>query len=726
MSGAGTELDRLYFTIDGDLGPLKNKLLSVEGAVNKTGAALTGHMKSGAKAAREMGDGIEVSRRELLYMAREVATGDLARLPSTLVLIGSHMAGITSEAIIMGGAIAGPFVLMATAAFQAEKAAERVRVAIAKTGNAAGVTTSQVGDITNRLGAGGMSSRGANDVLASLIGSGNVSGRNLEGGAGAANALSKMTGQGLDKSADAIGKMMADPAKAAKDLHEEFKLLTDAQMVHILSLKSTDAQQAELFAALKKRGDAAEESLWSLSKAFDKVGQGLSNFWFNTGNNVAQAFGAQQTPQQRMDRLNARRGVVTGLPGNNILELNSIDRERGNLHWQMRQEADRASKARDQKAADDAAADAHSGGAMRLLGLRDRISVAGAGPRDEAMRRARLQAQRQFEEDQRSPEAGVAPRAGAIRSASIAAAQAEQNRTRKESLTLTSQAADAEELLAGATRNSAAAASLQESTNKAHAEFLAGSIDDENAYAAALMRSADAQREIAAARKDAGMADEVGELTLRNSLSRADETLRDKELADLKARNELVREGYDLSTSAGQAELQRRLGVTDAMQAQLKLQRDLNEEQKNELSIADDLTGALQGVMDNVMGGKMKNVLPGLLKSATSEITKLGIMNPLKNAITGKVTGTEGKLPTFKDFGALLAGPRGSENNPMWVRVVGGGGSTGGGSGGGGLDAIHSLIDSRVTKALPGFLSGAVDAVSQAVGRGFGLGGNVI
>lgn len=726
---AGTELDRLYYTIDADLAPYNAKMRGLSDTAQQAGGTIKKHLEDAGGGAEKLHRGIEVSRRELLYFGREIATGDMARIPSTLVLIGSHLAGITSEAIIMGAAIIGPFALMATSAVQAEKAFDRVALSIAATGSAAGMTKGQMIDLAYGLDkTSNLSNRGALDTLSILGAHGNIrGGANLSMAGQASDAYSKISGLGVDKSADAIEKMLANPGKAAEELQQQFKLLTNQQVEHIQKLQEeghyADAQE-ELSKALIARGKDVEDSMWSMSKAFDGFTKKLSDWWFNTG--AMFAGGSQGTGQRYQQAMTEAgrmqwalgqhaRGITPGM-------VQGAWQNAGNLHYQDRLEQKRASDAQAQADKDQQERTSRDPAHLELMRYGDEARVAGASPRNRNMMRARLDARRGYLSNLNNPEsAGLA---GGIESAQVGAAQAQQNATRKENLTLANQAADAEEKLASAQRIGALAASQQNNTNKAHTEWLKGAIDNEAAYAAALNRSTQAQLLTNSSKQGAKEAGAVESLRLENSLMGINSDVRARELAELKTKNELIDEGVDLTTKAGQEELRSRLQITDAMQQQLQLQRDLNTEQQNELTTANELVDIFGRVLSDP-----KNAVKSLEKDLTAEILKLGVINPLKNAVTGAVTGKPGELPTFAN---LLGGgpkPDGTVNNPIHVVIVKdmSSGGVGGADGGGGIISMMSAVArGEIGRAIPGLNSSAIDAFSQAISRGFNPGSNTV
>lgn len=777
-SGGGTQLDRLYYTVDVDLGPAQSKFRMLDDEAGKAGGGIQNHMRRSTAEVEKFGRGVELSRRELLYFGREVATGDMRRIPSTLVLIGSHLAGLTTQSILLGGAIVAPFAAMATAAYQAGAAIDRVNRAIAASGNAAGVRPGQALDISKRLSAGGnISQRGALDIESILIGGGNVNQSNLSMGVNATNAYSKMTGMSFDKSADAISKMMADPAKAAKELHDNFNLLTDAQILQIEGLKSRTDQEAALFKALSDRGNDVEKSMWSLSKEFDSFTTFMSKLWFNTGTQIS-GFGNDPKSQHDQAMRVAQSLQVRfnhGAWGVSQSDVSGAWKHAGDLNWQLGVANRKADADAKKKAADQAAADARSPGALELRKYQNESIIAAQSPRDREMKRAQLEAEAHYQENLNNPD--MVKYAGGIRGAQIKGAQTTQNSDRAQALTLVQQSADATERLAGAQLSGANAADIMNNANKAHAEFLKGTINDEGAYAAALDRSSQAERAIAAIKADRSTATEVNALRLELSLMDEDYDARQKQIAELKAHNQLLDEGWDLSTKAGKDELAQKLALVDAQQDLNKAYTDGNEAQDRMLSVAKEGSDVLGTVFDHAIqgGNAMKTLLPDIAHQIESTIVKLGITNPLQNALTKSLTpgAKQTPLPGIGDLGSLFAkmfgkggawsggvryaadgmvlggatafntsggpvvgGELGRNSEALMPLARGPGGTLGVRSFGGsrtGPVTVHQHINvhpdvsavarGEIVKALPMIHTSAVQAVSAAIARGYVPGG---
>jgi len=297
---------------------LSNKIADIQKAAGATGTtAAEGANKAGqafrsaASGATEMHRGIEVSRRELIYFGRELATGDFQRLPATFTLLASHMLELSSGTILWGvGLAAIPFALAASA-IAAENAISRVRRALMTSGYASGLTSDQVSAIA-ASDIPGVSTRGGLDIAQTLIARGNVSGAQLPGAIQATSGYAQATGLSQDKAAEAFEKILADPAKGAQELNDQFKLLDYATRDQIRQLQeSGDTAKAQqiIIDNVNKRFGKLDEASWSLAKAFGGIGTALSNFWFKTGAAFAAPDKATQMAALQSELSEARKGI---------------------------------------------------------------------------------------------------------------------------------------------------------------------------------------------------------------------------------------------------------------------------------------------------------------------------------------------------------------------------------------------------------------------------------
>lgn len=779
MTG-GTELDRIYIPVDADLSPFKAKTAELDSAADKAATNVAGHFKRAARGTEELRRGVEVSRREILYFGRELVAGDLQRLPGTLLLLGTHMAGLTTSALLMGAAVVAPFALMTVAAVQAQAAVDRVNRSLAATGNAAGISSQQALGIARSASGPGFSQRAALDAEAILAGHGNIVGESsMRGALGATNALQKMTGDKPDDAAKKIEEIFTDPAKGAKELAEQFKLLDRSQQQHVARLeaegKFAEAQK-ELADALIQRGKAVQDTMAPLEKGFQNLTTVLSNVWFRFGmglnnainpnwqmtptqqaqNNLKQLYGARDALQHR-----SVGGLFGMLPSAHNRELGDINARISAAQQTLRaSQAGDAAKAaadkarQDQLAKDRAAQVSNSPAALELQRYRDEARVSRAPLRDREMMSARLSAQRDYRAniEKGGLEAGFA---GQIESAQIQAERARIAASRGQNVTNAQVSATGAERLAGAWRTGGAAGGeRQEAQNKAQEEYLKGSIDDQDAYAAALMRTSEAQRELAAAKSDMKRSDETATLQLEVSLLRSDYDERERQIASLKAKNELVEAGWDLTSAAGQAELARIQSEIDKQGELNKLKREANQSAENDVSAARDATQVVGTLFDHLNEGArgMKSLLPDLTHQMLGMIEKLAILNPMQNALEKTLNpgAMNRPAPTLGNLGNAMQGIFGgpAKQAGSWLGHLFGGpspGATGAmargpsGSTTGAGAGVHvagdmtnvlnvhpdvsAIARGEVIKMMPQLMNHAVSSISNAIGRGFVPGG---
>lgn len=233
-------------------------------------------------------------------------------LTGSIQAIGGAISAMISPAVAAGLAVGGIGIAAGMAAYQSEAAAIRIRNALAANGFASGATSDDVLRASRGLvDQGRYSMRGAQDVVGIAASRGNIP-SGLFGAFGAASTgLSRaIPGSSQQEAAQKLEEMLADPAAAAKELNEQFKLLDVAATRQVTDLMSTgrvyDAQKL-ILDAVNNRFKTLEDGAWSLSKTFGAISRGFSNFWNNTGNLLT---GNGQTKQEQIQALQLQNAMT--------------------------------------------------------------------------------------------------------------------------------------------------------------------------------------------------------------------------------------------------------------------------------------------------------------------------------------------------------------------------------------------------------------------------------
>jgi len=125
--------------------------------------------------------------------------------------------------------------------------------------------------------------------------------------------LEKVLGVSGPKAADAIAQIFADPAKGADDLNKRLGFLTaamKAQMDTMLSQNDTQGASELLIDAVANSTTKATDATTGWSKAWDNLGNSISNYWSKLGQGIDAAAGLNQTPEMKY---NVAQANIAGL-----------------------------------------------------------------------------------------------------------------------------------------------------------------------------------------------------------------------------------------------------------------------------------------------------------------------------------------------------------------------------------------------------------------------------
>lgn len=321
-----TPIDKLVFALGGDVSALNDAFKQAEASAAKTGTTIQQNLGKGFKDAASQAQSdasaikstfsgieehvgkisshIQVSRREMIYAFREVANGDIQRLPATMALLLSHMLEISPAAIAMGAAIGAIPLAVTVAAVKADQALAKLRTSMALTANASGVSLSQATSMSAAAAGasgGSISDLGAQRIMGGLIGAGVP--RSLLGqGTLAAGNYALGAGVSQEDATALVSRMLMDPAKSAQELNKSMHLLTVSQTEMVKDLADSGQQEkaaAIVLAEFTARSKEAAEQAGIWSKTINTVGNWLGNL----GHGIALAAGGGSA-QERLDVLN--------------------------------------------------------------------------------------------------------------------------------------------------------------------------------------------------------------------------------------------------------------------------------------------------------------------------------------------------------------------------------------------------------------------------------------
>jgi phage-related minor tail protein len=196
--------------------------------------------------------------------------------------LGGYLVSLVSPLTVAAAAV----VVLGVAYNQGSKEADAYRKSIILTGNAAGVTTSQLSSMAKQASevAG---TQGANaEALAQLVGTGKVGAENLVRFSATAVQSQKLLGIAVEDTVKAFADLAKDPLQASLKLNEQFNYLTTATYKQIKALtdQGRTAEAAKVAqTALADAQDANNKKVASSLSALEKA-------WANTGDVAKKAW----------------------------------------------------------------------------------------------------------------------------------------------------------------------------------------------------------------------------------------------------------------------------------------------------------------------------------------------------------------------------------------------------------------------------------------------------
>ncbi|WP_339426317.1 phage tail tape measure protein [Pseudomonas proteolytica] len=209
-------------------------------------------------------------------------------------------------------AILGPLALataavggLAIAYYKGSEEQDRYNKSLILTGNYAGISAGQLGDMARQVSATVGTTGQAAEVLALLTGNGKIAGESFTGITQAAVSMQEATGKAVSETVAEFSKLADDPVKASAALNEQYHYLTASVYSQIAALE----EQGDHVGAVKL---ATEQYADAINERTPKVLENLS-FWERAYNAVAQAADGLKNAGRRdinADIENARAGLA--------------------------------------------------------------------------------------------------------------------------------------------------------------------------------------------------------------------------------------------------------------------------------------------------------------------------------------------------------------------------------------------------------------------------------
>jgi lambda family phage tail tape measure protein len=228
--------------------------------------------------------GSRQAQENVVQLGNALSSGDWGSGVRAVAQLGAG-AGASAAGLL---AILAPIAL-ATAAvgalgvafYKGGKEQDDFNESLTLTGNYAGVSAGQLGDMARQVSATIGTTGAAAEVLASLAGSGKIAGESFVGIAQAAISMQEATGKAVGDTVAEFKKLADDPVKASAALNEQYHYLTASVYSQIAALE----EQGDHAGAVKL---ATEQYADAINERTPKILENLS-FWEKGYNAVARA-----------------------------------------------------------------------------------------------------------------------------------------------------------------------------------------------------------------------------------------------------------------------------------------------------------------------------------------------------------------------------------------------------------------------------------------------------
>lgn len=224
------------------------------------------------------------ARQNVLQLGNALVDGNFKVAAHNVLELGAN-AGASALQL---AAIAAPIGLAVAAVgalaygyYQGSKEADNFNKSLILTGNYAGVSAGQLGDMSRQVSAVVGSTGQAATVLALLAGNGKIAGESFAGITQAAVSMQESTGKAVSETVAEFSKLADDPVKASASLNEQYHYLTASVYSQIDALE----KQGDHAGAVKLATDAYADAI---NERTPKILQNLS-LWERAYNAVARA-----------------------------------------------------------------------------------------------------------------------------------------------------------------------------------------------------------------------------------------------------------------------------------------------------------------------------------------------------------------------------------------------------------------------------------------------------
>jgi lambda family phage tail tape measure protein len=221
--------------------------------------------------------GTRQAQENVVQLGNALSSGDWGSGVRAVAQLGAG-AGEGAAGLL---AILGPLALataavggLAYAFYKGSEEQDRYNKSLILTGNYAGVSAGQLGDMARQVGATVGTTGQAAEVLALLAGNGKIAGESFTGITQAAVSMQEATGKAVSETVAEFAKLADDPVKASAALNEQYHYLTASVYSQIAALEEQGDHVGAVKLATEQYADAVSSRAGEITQNLGLIEKG--------------------------------------------------------------------------------------------------------------------------------------------------------------------------------------------------------------------------------------------------------------------------------------------------------------------------------------------------------------------------------------------------------------------------------------------------------------------
>lgn len=270
------------------------------------------------------------ARRELGYLAKDIATGQYGRFDQSFLTLLSNSGALNAlltPMVLAIGAVVGGMAVLAVAAHQVYAEEEAVNRSIAQTGNYAGLTSSSVNQLATEMAGATGSIRDSRAEVLALASTGTIGRDALHAMALATSTLGELTGANAKEASAEITRLLDGTAAGAARANEQYHFLTQEQYEQIRALEEQGDKQGALrveaeafYNSIQPRIQQMTPEVTGLAAAWERLSKAVSGVaetqWDKFKQQASLALGTADLDTRISDLQDRKKNAATDANGN--------------------------------------------------------------------------------------------------------------------------------------------------------------------------------------------------------------------------------------------------------------------------------------------------------------------------------------------------------------------------------------------------------------------------